>query len=95
MSGWARIIVAGRARLRGLAVGVIAVETRAITFEIPADPATQDSKEQSVTNVGQVWSPASAYKTSEAINDFSREGLPLIFIANIRGFSGGQKGMCA
>lgn len=40
-----------------------------------------------------MWYPDSAYKTAEAINDFNREGLPLIVLANIRGFSGGQKDM--
>ncbi|KAI8433417.1 hypothetical protein MSG28_015457 [Choristoneura fumiferana] len=39
----------------------------------------------------KVWFPDSAYKTSQAINDFSREGLPIIIFANWRGFSGGQK----
>ncbi|KAH7713843.1 acetyl-CoA carboxylase 1 [Aphelenchoides avenae] len=92
MSGWAKTIIAGRARLRGLPVGVVAVETRTVESEIPADPAAQDSQSRLVQQAGQVWYPDSAYKTAEAINDFNREGLPLIFIANIRGFSGGQKG---
>jgi acetyl-CoA carboxylase carboxyltransferase component len=42
---------------------------------------------------GQVWYPNSAYKTAQAIFDFSREGLPLIIFANWRGFSGGQQDM--
>lgn len=45
-----------------------------------------------VWSSGQIWTPASAYKTAEVISNFNHEGLPLIFIANIRGFSGGQKG---
>ena len=40
----------------------------------------------------QVWYPDSAHKTAQAINDFNREGLPLIMFANWRGFSGGMKG---
>ncbi|KAL3102143.1 hypothetical protein niasHS_003552 [Heterodera schachtii] len=93
MSGWAKTIIAGRARLRGISVGVIAVETRTVECELPADPATQDSQARLVQQAGQVWYPDSAFKTSEAINDFNREGLPLIILANIRGFSGGQKDM--
>uniref|UniRef100_A0AC35U7F3 Acetyl-CoA carboxylase n=1 Tax=Rhabditophanes sp. KR3021 TaxID=114890 RepID=A0AC35U7F3_9BILA len=93
MNGWAKTIIVGRARLRGLAVGVIAVETRSVECVIPADPAVHNSESQVVTQAGQVWYPDSAYKTSEAINDFNREGLPIIMIANIRGFSGGQKDM--
>uniref|UniRef100_A0A0N4ZJF5 Acetyl-CoA carboxylase n=1 Tax=Parastrongyloides trichosuri TaxID=131310 RepID=A0A0N4ZJF5_PARTI len=93
MSGWAKTIIAGRARLCGLQVGVVAVETRTVECEIPADPATADSQTKTIMQAGQVWYPDSAYKTAEAINDFNKENLPLIMIANIRGFSGGQKDM--
>ena len=41
----------------------------------------------------QVWFPDSAYKTAQAIYDFNREELPLIILANWRGFSGGMKDM--
>lgn len=47
---------------------------------------------QTVTQAGQVWFPDSSYKTAQAIQDFSREGLPLFIFANWRGFSGGMKG---
>lgn len=40
-----------------------------------------------------MWFPDSAYKTAQAIRDFSREQLPLIIFANWRGFSGGMKDM--
>jgi acetyl-CoA carboxylase carboxyltransferase component len=40
-----------------------------------------------------VWFPDSAYKTAQALRDFSREGLPCIIFANWRGFSGGQRDM--
>ena len=39
-----------------------------------------------------MWFPDSSYKTAQAIQDFSREDLPLIIFANWRGFSGGMKG---
>jgi len=43
---------------------------------------------------GQVWFPDSAYKTAQAIQDFSHgENLPLMIFANWRGFSGGQMDM--
>lgn len=45
-----------------------------------------------MSQAGQVWFPDSAYKTAQAIQDFSREGLPLFIFANWRGFSGGMKG---
>jgi len=40
-----------------------------------------------------VWFPDSAFKTAQAIQDFSREDLPLFIFANWRGFSGGMKDM--
>jgi acetyl-CoA carboxylase/biotin carboxylase 1 len=60
---------------------------------VPADPANLDSDARSIQQAGQVWFPDSAYKTAQAIRDFSREKLPLIIFANWRGFSGGMKDM--
>ena len=40
---------------------------------------------------GQVWFPDSALKTAHAMEEYDREGLPLIIMANWRGFSGGQR----
>lgn len=93
MSGWALTVVTGRARLGGIPVGVIAVETRAVELIIPADPANLDSETKVVSQAGQVWFPDSSYKTAQAIQDFNREDLPLIIFANWRGFSGGMKDM--
>ena len=93
MKAWAKTVVCGRARLGGIPVGVIAVETRTVEVQVPADPANLDSDARSIQQAGQVWFPDSAYKTSQAIKDFSRELLPLIIFANWRGFSGGMKDM--
>ncbi|KAJ7449654.1 acetyl-CoA carboxylase [Mycena latifolia] len=93
LSGWAQTVVVGRARLGGIPMGVIAVETRTIERVVPADPANPASFEQHIMEAGQVWYPNSAYKTAQAIFDFNREGLPLIIFANWRGFSGGQQDM--
>lgn len=93
LSGWAQTVIIGRARLGGIPMGVIAVETRTIERIVPADPANPTSFEQKIMEAGQVWYPNSAYKTAQAICDFSREGLPLIIFANWRGFSGGQQDM--
>lgn len=94
LSGWARGVVVGRARLGGIPIGVIGVETRAVDNLVPADPANPDSTEQTIQEAGQVWYPNSAFKTAQAINDFNYgEQLPLMILANWRGFSGGQKDM--
>lgn len=92
MCGWAKTVVCGRARLGGIPCGVIAVETRTVELEIPADPASLDSEARITQQAGQVWFPDSAYKTAQAIKDFGREHLPLFIFANWRGFSGGMKG---
>ncbi|CAF4326884.1 unnamed protein product [Rotaria socialis] len=93
MKGWAKTVVCGRARLGGIPMGVIAVETRTIELEQPADPANFDSDARTIQQAGQVWFPDSAFKTAQAINDFKRENLPLMIFANWRGFSGGMKDM--
>lgn len=94
LSGWARGVVVGRARLGGIPIGVIGVETRTVDNLVPADPANPDSTEMLNQEAGQVWYPNSAFKTAQAINDFNHgEQLPLIILANWRGFSGGQRDM--
>uniref|UniRef100_T1JBH2 Uncharacterized protein n=1 Tax=Strigamia maritima TaxID=126957 RepID=T1JBH2_STRMM len=93
MRPWAQTVVVGRARLGGIPVGVVAVETRTVEVEVPADPANLDSEAKVMSQAGQVWFPDSAYKTAQAIKDFNREDLPLIIFANWRGFSGGMKDM--
>eukprot|EP00913_Durusdinium_trenchii_P015034 g14099.t1 len=80
MAGWGRSVIVGRARLGGIPMGVIAVETRTAAREIIEPQA------------GQVWFPDSAYKTATAIRDFNvGENLPLMIFANWRGFSGGTR----
>jgi len=94
LGGWARTVVVGRARLGGIPVGVIGVETRSVENVTPADPANPDSIEQVTNEAGGVWYPNSAFKTAQAIKDFNNgEQLPLMILANWRGFSGGQKDM--
>ncbi|XP_039771055.1 acetyl-CoA carboxylase 2 isoform X2 [Ornithorhynchus anatinus] len=93
MEPWAQTVVTGRARLGGIPVGVIAVETRSVELVIPADPANLDSEAKIIQQAGQVWFPDSAFKTAQAIKDFDRERLPLLIFANWRGFSGGMKDM--
>ncbi|KAJ3415849.1 acetyl-coenzyme-A carboxylase [Chytridiales sp. JEL 0842] len=94
LGGWAQGVVVGRARLGGIPMGVIAVETRATENITAADPASEQSTEQTNVEAGQVWYPNSSFKTAQAIQDFNNgEQLPLIIFANWRGFSGGQSDM--
>ena len=93
LSGWAKTVVIGRARLGGIPMGVIATENRTAEAIKPADPADVKASEAVIQQAGCVWFPNSAYKTAQAINDFRTEDLPLIIFANWRGFSGGQRDM--
>ncbi|CAK9008630.1 unnamed protein product, partial [Durusdinium trenchii] len=94
MAGWGRSVIVGRARLGGIPMGVIAVETRNVERKIPADPGNPSSREIIEPQAGQVWFPDSAYKTATAIRDFNvGENLPLMIFANWRGFSGGTRDM--
>ncbi|EHY58148.1 acetyl-coenzyme-A carboxylase [Exophiala dermatitidis] len=94
LGGWARTVVIGRARLGGIPMGVIGVETRTVENVTPADPANADSMEQVVQEAGGVWFPNSAFKTAQALKDFNYgEQLPVMILANWRGFSGGQRDM--
>ncbi|KAF2398226.1 acetyl-CoA carboxylase acc1 [Trichodelitschia bisporula] len=94
LGGWAKTVVVGRARLGGIPVGVIGVEVRSVENVTPADPANPESIEQITSEAGGVWYPNSAFKTAQAIRDFNNgEQLPLMILANWRGFSGGQRDM--
>ncbi|KAN0082290.1 Acetyl-CoA carboxylase, central region domain containing protein [Elaphomyces granulatus] len=94
LGGWARTVVVGRARLGGIPIGVIAVESRSVDNVTPADPANPDSMEMVTTEAGGVWYPNSAFKTAQALRDFNKgEQLPVMILANWRGFSGGQRDM--
>eukprot|EP00930_Biecheleria_cincta_P026761 TRINITY_DN18824_c0_g1_i1.p1 TRINITY_DN18824_c0_g1~~TRINITY_DN18824_c0_g1_i1.p1 ORF type:complete len:2162 (-),score=504.14 TRINITY_DN18824_c0_g1_i1:27-6512(-) len=94
LHGWGKSVVTGRAKLGGVPVGVIAVETRNMDRRVPADPANPFSQEVVEPQAGQVWFPDSAFKTATAIRDFNRgENLPLMIFANWRGFSGGTRDM--
>ncbi|CAM6103862.1 unnamed protein product [Calypogeia fissa] len=91
LEGWAQTVVTGRARLGGIPVGIVAVETQTVMQTVPADPGQPDSAERVIPQAGQVWFPDSATKTAQALLDFNKEGLPLFILANWRGFSGGQR----
>jgi len=94
LASWGKSVVVGRARLGGIPMGVIAVETRLVEQIVPADPANPLSRQSVLAQAGQVWYPDSAFKTAQAIADFNAaENLPLMIFANWRGFSGGTRDM--
>ena len=88
---WAKSVVCGRARLNGRAVGVIATQTATTELVVPADPGDFSTSERRIQHPGCLWLPDSAAKTAEALEDMGREQLPMIILANWRGFSGGLR----
>ena len=91
---WAKTVVCGRARIGGIPVGLIAAQALTSTLIKPADPADLESRQQIVQQPGLVWFPDSAHKTAQAIRDFNHgEHLPVVVLANWRGFSGGMRDM--
>jgi len=93
LGGWAKTVVVGRGRLGGIPLGLILTENRTSQHVHPADPADKTSSESITSQAGGVWFPDSAAKTAQAIRDFGGEDLPLMIVANWRGFSGGQRDM--
>jgi len=94
LADWGKSVVVGRARLGGIPMGVISVETRLVEQVVPADPANPLSRQSVLAQAGQVWYPDSAFKTAQAIADFgASENLPIMLFANWRGFSGGTRDM--
>lgn len=57
LAEWGKSVVVGRARLGGIPMGVIAVETRLVEQRIPADPANPNSRESILPQAGQVTHP--------------------------------------
>ena len=66
---WAKTVVTGRARLNGIPLALIVVETRTVEAVIPADPANPESQQQVLQQAGQVWYPDSAYKVRVRIEE--------------------------
>eukprot|EP01064_Diplonema_japonicum_P032971 TRINITY_DN6371_c0_g3_i1.p1 TRINITY_DN6371_c0_g3~~TRINITY_DN6371_c0_g3_i1.p1 ORF type:complete len:2233 (+),score=716.26 TRINITY_DN6371_c0_g3_i1:57-6755(+) len=92
-ANWAKTVVVGRATLGEMPVAVVGVETRPVSKFNPADPADPSSVSAMTQQAGMVWYPDSARKTADFLADVDREGLPVIILANWRGFSGGMRDM--
>ncbi len=54
MAAWTQTVVGGGARLGGIPIGVISVETRTVELNLPAEPANLDSEAKVVSQAGQV-----------------------------------------
>lgn len=82
MGPWAQTVVCGRAKLGGVPVGIIAVETRTVELNLPADPANLESE-------AKVCNLSIAFCVIEVIvkffpSDFRRCPKPVRFGSRIR-----------
>lgn len=93
MDDYAKMAVVGRARLGGIAVGVIAVESRNVEIKVPADIGELESKEKTIDQKGNFLYVDAAQKIVQALNCFDREELPLFIFGNWHGISSGQSDM--
>ena len=90
LEAWAKSVIIGRGSLGGIPVGVICTESRSVESNVPSDPGKLDGvRPAPIRQAGQVWYPDSAWKTAQTLRDFRHEGLPILILANWRGFSGG------
>lgn len=68
MDGWAKSIVAGRATLGSVPIGIIASETQSTELIVPSDPADSKSEEQKIQVAGRVLFPDSSFKIAQVIS---------------------------
>lgn len=64
--GWARTVITGRARLGGIPMGVIAVETSSVQFTVPSDPARPETGGRTVVQVTPPNSQVQTHRTRGA-----------------------------
>lgn len=93
LSQWAKSVVTGRGTVNGRSIGIIMGETDTTEKVIPADPGNPDSSSTTVLHSGLVMFPDTSKKIARTIRDVRLEKLPLLVIANWRGFSGGTRDM--
>ena len=93
LAGWGKSVVVGRAKLGGVPMGVIAVETR-LSEPRPADPPTQTRREPSCRRRARSGSRIRRTRRRRPSATSTRaRSLPIMIFANWRGFSGGTRDM--
>uniref|UniRef100_A0A1I7WUC5 Acetyl-CoA carboxylase n=1 Tax=Heterorhabditis bacteriophora TaxID=37862 RepID=A0A1I7WUC5_HETBA len=82
MNDWAKTIIAGRARISGIPIGVVSSELRNVKSINPADPASPNSQSVEVHQAGQVSNyphiKLSWKVNSLTLNEKNRFGIPIL-----------------
>lgn len=93
MQDWAKTVVTVRGVLYGKTWGIIIPQHNSVTLNEPCDPGDPMSTNQTSIQAGCVLYPDSSFKMAQFINDCNVEKIPLLILANWRGFSGGARDM--
>ncbi|KAI5127742.1 acetyl-CoA carboxylase / biotin carboxylase 1 [Nematocida parisii] len=97
LSGWAPNVQVGRTKIQNISCGVIFPRTGTVHQLLPAPEATNRDFSPSAV-VQTTWTEnvlfsESAKKIALAINDFTRESIPILILLNWKGFSAGHLDM--
>ena len=92
-SGYAETVITGRARIGGRAYGVVYNSSEPCERVTPCDPGNLTSSIQKETQSPYILYPDTAYKIAKTIQAVQVESLPLLILADWRGFSGGTRDM--
>ena len=90
---WGNSILGGKARLNGNPVTFLVCNNSITNTNIPIDPGNIESKKTTISNPPCVLNPHASQKIAQLIKESSIENLPLFFLVNLRGFSGGTNDM--
>jgi acetyl/propionyl-CoA carboxylase alpha subunit/acetyl-CoA carboxylase carboxyltransferase component len=90
---WGGSILAGKARLNGFPITYLLCNDEMSITKIPIDPGDLKSEKYDKYNPGSVFNSDASQKVAQIIMESNIEKLPLIFLVNLRGFSGGTKDM--
>ncbi|KAF7683984.1 Acetyl-CoA carboxylase 2 [Astathelohania contejeani] len=89
LSDYAPNVNTGRAKINGISIGIISSAVSSISSTIPSDDPW--IKEKIWTK--NVMFKETAHKIALSIEDFDKENLDILIIANWKGFSGGRTDM--
>jgi biotin carboxylase len=93
MENYAKNVITGRCEINCQKYGIIFPTENIVDKFIPCDPADLSSSNKINKMSPNILYPDTSYKISKTIRDSNIEGLPLLIIADWRGFSGGTRDM--
>ena len=89
--------ICGRAYVRGVPFGIIAAQCQTTIWRTPPDPSAQaltnERKRGATARPARVLGSHESCKVAETIRACTIEGLPILILANWRGFDGGTTSM--